>query len=258
MGAAELANYLVTNGKALQQAEMDAHQEIKEIDGAKFVWNRNNYRYEPIKAPIPDDEPVPAGFMFFTLDGIIDYIRENTEGLIPDEGDRLILQVEDESRVTLWSKPSKHKKQRSVIARCDAHAPKIPFGCCMDLEEFNTMLLSKFIDTPARANLFKVAKNMTSEQSLNTSDNGVSQVITVKQGVSLAANIQFDNPVPLRPMRTFAEVEQPESNFTFRVDENSHPALFEADGGAWRNEAVANIKEYLKTNLYGHNVVVLA
>lgn len=128
----------------------------------------------------------------------------------------------------------------------------------MDTETFNTMLLSMFIETQARADLFKVIKSMTKEQNLNTTDDGVSQVITVKQGVSLASNVQFQNPVPLKPMRTFAEIEQPESNFTLRVNEDAQAALFEADGGAWKNEAVKKIKDYLNRNLYGHNVVIIA
>ena len=30
------------------------------------------------------------------------------------------------------------------------------------------------------------------------------------------------------------------------------------DGGAWKNEAVKKIKDYLNRNLYGHNVVIIA
>lgn len=89
-------------------------------------------------------------------------------------------------------------------------------------------------------------------------DDGISQVITTKQGVSMAQNVVFQNPVPLKPMRTFTEVDQPESNFTLRVDEDANCALYEADGGAWKNEAVINIHDYLKNNLYGQNIVVLA
>lgn len=258
-GATELANYLVTNGKALQQAEMDAHQEIKEIDGVKFVWNRNNYRYEPIKAPIPDDEPVPAGLMFFTLDGIIDYIIENVEGLIPNEPEkRLILQVVDHTTVKLISHPSEHHKERHCIAKCDAHVPDIRFGRYMDTESFNTQLLSMFIDTEARAALFRVIKSMTKEQGCSTTDDGVSQVITVKQGVSMAQNVTFQNPVPLKPMRTFTEIDQPESNFTLRINEDAECALFEADGGAWKNVAVTRIRDYLRSKLSGQNVAVIA
>ena len=64
-------------------------------------------------------------------------------------------------------------------------------------------------------------------------------------------NAIVPNPVILRPYRTFPEVEQPASSFIFRMKENDGVccALFEADGGAWKNEAMRNIKEYLKENL---------
>lgn len=258
--AKELAKYLVEQGRKQVLAEDEKSQKIIDIDGVKFKWNSRCEEWEPIIIPIPEDEPHPAAWEFYTLDGMIDYIKENTEGLIPAKGskERLILQVANWNSVFLMSQPSEHNKSRHTIAKVKAHTPEICFDRHMDNEEFCTMLLSKFIDTPARADLFKVVKNLTNEQSLRTSDDGVSQVVTVKQGVSLAADVKFENPVPLKPMRTFTEVDQPESNFTLRIDEKARPALFEADGGAWKNEAVALIKEYLKHNLIGYNVVVLA
>lgn len=35
-------------------------------------------------------------------------------------------------------------------------------------------------------------------------------------------------------------------------------ALFEADGGAWKNMAVSRIRDYLRGNLHDSNVVVIA
>lgn len=261
-GATELAKYLVEQGVDNERKNVENMQKVIEIDGHKYVWNRNNYRWEPVRPVnfLPDDPEHPASYDFFTLDGLIDYIRENVEGLIPEgEGEgRLILQVIDHKTVKLMSHPSMFHKVRHAIAECHAHVPNIYFDTYMDTERFNTMLLSNFIDTPARAELFKVVQSMTKEQNLNTTDDGVSQVITVKQGVSMAANVTFKNPVPLMPMRTFTEIEQPESNFTLRVNDSAHCALYEADGGAWKNEAVAKIRDYLKNHLYGYNVVVIA
>lgn len=263
-GATELAQYLVTHGAKSEREKMDieAKQKILDLDGQKYRWNASYNAWEPIKPVnfVPDDPINPASYEFFTLDGLIDYIRENVEGLIPEgEGaKRLILQVIDQQNVRLMSHPSEHHKKRHVIAECSAHVPTIRFDTFMDTEMFNTRLLSKFVDTPARAELFKVVQAMTKEQSCNTTDDGVSQVITVKQGVSMAANVTFKNPVPLMPMRTFTEIEQPESNFTLRVNDDACCALYEADGGAWKNEAVAKIKDYLRSNLHGYNVVVIA
>lgn len=54
------------------------------------------------------------------------------------------------------------------------------------------------------------------------------------------------------PFRTFIEIEQPESEFLLRAKkgyEGIEFALFEADGGAWKKEAIDNIAAYLKENL---------
>ncbi len=262
-GATELAQYLVNTGAEAERKNMliEAAQKIVEIDGQKYSWDSKNGYWEPIEPVkfIPDDDPVPDAHIFFTLDGLIDYIIENVEGLIPIEREkRLILQVVDHTTVKLISHPSEHHKERHVIAKCNAHIPDISFGEYMDTESFNTQLLSQFIDTPARAELFRVIKSMTKEQGCTTTDDGVSQVITTKQGVSMAQNVVFQNPVPLKPMRTFTEIEQPESNFTLRVNEDADCALFEADGGAWKNVAVTSIRDYLRSKLAGENVAVIA
>lgn len=57
------------------------------------------------------------------------------------------------------------------------------------------------------------------------------------------------NPVRLIPYRTFLEVEQPESEFVFRITEGRGGApafkLVAADGGRWEAVAVDNVKSYL-------------
>lgn len=70
------------------------------------------------------------------------------------------------------------------------------------------------------------------------------------------------NPVTLKPFRTFHEIEQPEIAFVFRMKNGQSGvscALFEADGGAWKFNAVHSIAEYLKKELEGvENVAVLS
>lgn len=260
-GATELAKYLVEQGAQRERDTMESQQKITEIDGIKYVWNRNSNCWNPVKPVLltPPDEPVPPTFHAYTLNGLIDYITEDVEQVIPSEyADRLILHVVDYRTVRLLSRPSKNQRERHVIAECVATLPSIEFGRYLDTERFITMLLSNFIDTDARESLFKVLKSMTKEQNCNTADDGVSQVVTVRQGITTAANVTFKNPVPLKPIRTFTEVEQPESNFTLRINEDACAALYEADGGAWKNEAVANIRDYLRDNLRVCNVCVIA
>lgn len=264
-GSTELAELLMNKGAEAKALEKDLEiekivmaQDIRDFDGVPFRYDFDRRQWVVMDIPTPKDDPVPDGIQFYTLKGLVDYINENTEGLIPDDGTRLILQVVNESSVALLSQPSKNKKVRNVIAYANAHVPRIEFERYMDIESFNTMLLSKFLDTKSRQTLFSVVSSLTKEQNLNAADDGVSQVVTVKQGVSMASNVKFKNPVPLTPMRTFTEIEQPESNFTMRVNEDAKCALFESDGGAWKNVAVENIKNYLQLNIENSAVVVMA
>lgn len=51
--------------------------------------------------------------------------------------------------------------------------------------------------------------------------------------------------VTLAPYRTFQEVEQPVSQFVFRVDNKRNVTLAEADGGMWKLDARRTVKQYL-------------
>lgn len=257
-GSAELAEMLIKTGKDLQKAESEAQSALIDFEDGKYYWDRNNWQWRKMEAPMPEDEPVAAPLTFFTLDGLVEYIKEDAENMLPKD-EKLILQVVDWRTVKLLSQPSKYRKERSVIAQCAAHTPDIEYGRYLSVDMFNTMLLSKFCDSESRDTLFQVIKSMTKEQTLNTTDDGVTQQINVKSGITTASTVNFKNPVPLAPMRTFTEVEQPESNFVMRINEDAQAALFEADGGAWKNEAVARIKDYLKKAIPSYkNVVILA
>ena len=83
----------------------------------------------------------------------------------------------------------------------------------------------------------------------------------VKRGLSgaLKEKTALKPIVKLSPYRTFREVEQPQSEFLLRVrlSQNDAPtvALFEADGGAWVNQATTSIVEYIQSLVTGIPVI---
>jgi hypothetical protein len=83
-------------------------------------------------------------------------------------------------------------------------------------------------------------------------------MVTAKSGISTVENVIVPNPVMLCPFRTFAEVEQPESEFVFRMQTGFKAALFEADGGKWKLYAMQNVKAYLEEKLAGCNVKIIS
>lgn len=136
-----------------------------------------------------------------------------------------------------------------VLAIARAIVPRFPFNEFLGMEEFNIALQSKFVANDHRAILLQVVGNVSEDNVRNTGDDGVSQAVTINQGVASKAAVKVPNPVDLAPYRTFLEVTQPESQFIFRMKDGPRGAIFEADGGAWRNQAIVNIREYLKEQL---------
>ena len=110
-----------------------------------------------------------------------------------------------------------------------------------------------------------VSGNIQAGTTANYDDDGVSQKTTIKSGIANKTDVIVPNPVALRPYRTFAEIEQPESNYVFRIkDSENGPAfkLVEADGGLWKNATMKKIKEYLEyelnDELVEHNITIIA
>src|SRR5690606_11961476 len=102
--------------------------------------------------------------------------------------------------------------------------------------------------------------NVRTEASVGTSDDGVTQKVEVKAGISMVGMAEVPNPVTLAPYRTFHDVTQPESPFVLRVKmegERAFAALFEADGGRWQQTAVQEIAAWLEKELKG-KIPVLA
>ena len=95
--------------------------------------------------------------------------------------------------------------------------------------------------------LLKAAGNIEKKNNQSYSDDGVSQVATMTVGVAQKADVIVPNPVKLIPHRTFQEVEQPASQFVFRIGDNEVPTfmIVEAQNQIWKNEAVKNIKNFL-------------
>lgn len=228
--------YLVGLGRA----------EIKEVrlpDGTVQAYSDRHI--ERLDRHYPMAEPVRMG----TLTSLVDYIRSGTDTM----AEKMLIQVESPVRVCLLSQLN-GSRGRECLAIVDAVVPSFPYDKFTGCEAFCIGVQSKFLDDAGtdKAVLLKVAGTAESGSVAEYGDDGVTQKVTVKQGISLKKDAIVPNPVKLRPYRTFPEVEQPASPFIFRMNDargGVDCALFEADGGAWRNLAMEGIKAYLKEEL---------
>lgn len=110
-------------------------------------------------------------------------------------------------------------------------------------------LRSRFAPGEGVDYLLDLLSRISKDSSVTTTDNGVSQAVEARQGVALKSVVPIKPRVPLRPFRTFQEVEQPESEFLLRMDENGNIGLFEADGGMWKLRARETVKLFLEDRL---------
>lgn len=131
-------------------------------------------------------------------------------------------------------------------AECDA---PLFSGGWMEHENAIIKLRSMFIPNEGTDYLLDLLSRICKDDSVNSDDNGVSQTVTARQGISLKHFEAVRSRVALRPYRTFTEVEQPESEFILRLDDEGRVGLIEADGGVWKMTAKASIAAYFETML---------
>lgn len=189
------------------------------------------------------DEPIKVS----TLEAIVTFLADDTDEILSEDG--IIIHVKDYDQVDVFGEAN-YDKQRNLYLHAEAICPTpIRYGNYYDTEDFNVLLQSRFEDNPHKALLLQLTGNVKDEAVKQIGDDGVKQSVTVKTGVTTVSDVIVPNPVVLLPRRTFFEIAQPESPFIFRMANGPTCALFESDGGAWRQEAMCAIAAYLSDQL---------
>jgi len=232
-GLKDALQYVVGLGNEAEKTQ------VTEICGKTYA-NKNLVRYgAPERA---------SAICASSLRSMVDYI-ENCSEEFP-EGVKYLIQVDNPKSVRLVSFLDGERK-RECLFECAAETSEFRFGNWYDQELFMIALQSNFQMTPDLEAIMKLAGNVEKKNNQTFSDDGRTQVATMSVGVASKADVIVPNPVELVPFRTFQEVEQPYSKLVFRISDGDTPkfSLIEAEGGIWKNEAVANIKEYFRKHL---------
>lgn len=216
---------------------------LTEIGERKFA----DGQFTPIK------EPTVSSVTCHTLTGLVDFF--DTLPLVDQE--RAIFMVEDFNKVHIVSEIFGPEKQREYFITAESYRQEDPFGKYHRHEDFMIKILSLFVQDEVTANILKIIGNLKSEAGTAYSDDGLSQTVTAKTGITKVENINLPNPTKLRPYRTFSDIDQPESSFVLRLKQGDGiaVALFEADGAAWKNKAIQSIKQYLESRKIGVKVI---
>lgn len=199
---------------------------------------------------------VPQPLSIHTLSGFMGLLELDFEGFRgTDSG--VFIQVESFDEVNLVGAVSDPFGRRQTFIKAKALPPerRFRFNEYMPQEEFNIGLRSLFVQTSELDGLVALAGNIAKEAEVRQQDDGFSQSVTAKAGVHLVREVVVKPRVTLKPFRTFHEVEQPDSDFIFRVQHSDTKgnlcALFEADGGRWKNIATETVRQWLTNAVHG-------
>jgi hypothetical protein len=218
----------------------------QKIDVNSETWVTQGYTKATPSAPRAID--------LCSLNSLVDYLEDNVDELVYND---LTVHVVDYALVRVISKINAiHRRREEYIQSIyNSTSTYESYGNYVTLENFKIWLLTDFEDNEDRQAVLRLVGNVTDQQVQTASDDGISQAVSSRVGIAKVETAMVPNPVKLIPFRTFSEVQQPESNFVLRLksgirdDSLPYAALFEADGGAWKIQAMLNIKAWLKTKL---------
>lgn len=206
------------------------------------------------------DGRTPSAIDLCTLTGIVDFFKANIDQY---DVKSLICTVEGPEKLCIETKIDPVLKSRVTVASIERMKAghDFPFSQFLNHEDFIIKLKSLFVENDDQKRLMAYCSKLTMSNRIEAHDDGVTQTASITRGTSgaLKANEVAPSIVSLKPFRTFNEIDQPSSQFLFRLRENGDKvaacALFEADGGAWRLTALKSIKKYLADNIVDLTVI---
>ena len=214
-------------------------------DNKTYEINGKTYSDNPL-AIIEAPRFYRKTIQFGSLDAIVKMVKaeiaDYTDGTEP-----VFIQVKDYKRVAVFTRPDDQERRLLPYeAECDDAEFREGWR---DQDKAIIELRSRFLPTDDTGYLLDLLSRINNDQGVRTEDNGVSQVVTVKKGVTLVGSETVKPRLTLQPFRTFREVPQPVSDFILRLDDEGRVGIFEADGGIWKMEAKDNIRDYFEHEL---------
>lgn len=235
----------------------DAVQRIRKLAekaaGSRTVVEIDGRQYSTVSLQA-QKPPQPDALEVHNLSGLVDYVAANRDGL---ELGGCVLHVLDERTVELLGPLQEAFQQRPTYVRATCRdrlsAARFSFGTFQPTEQVVIALQALFADREHRAAALELIGNVKDEALRTQEDDGVTQEVTARSGVSVVETREVENPYTLAPFRTFTEIDQPASPFVLRLQKDERQgitaALFESDGGAWKDEAISRIAGYLGEEL---------
>lgn len=222
--------------ESLVEGKKEEFQQV-EVLGKTYV-NKNWNRVDPKQV---------EAIRLHSLTAMVDFIKTTVEN--NNCGLTLPLVIEASHSTMKVITSLAEDSSRLTVAVVEPNIPDIRFDFFIDKENFIVQLQTCFEDSTNKTNLLESIKYISSEDKVVTEDNGVSQVVTMKQGTSLKSEVQINPIAKLIGYRTYKEIDQVETMYLLRLKDEGKLALFEADGGSWKYEAQKRVSKHLKDEL---------
>lgn len=195
-------------------------------------------------------DPTPTKVDLHTLGGLIDWI--GCEGQHVDMT-KIILHVVDATTVRAIGQLQEKWEQRAhYLTASPLLRQPFPMDGWLEIEDFIIKMQCGFAESENKKKVLKCVSSVKGNHVVTSEDDGVSQKVAMESEARRLEEVTLDPMVALQPYRTFSEVEQPESLFLLRLQPRQEGlprvALFEADGGSWKNTAIINISDFLRDN----------
>lgn len=191
----------------------------------------------------PPSEGLPETLVVHTLNGLVQFLARENRPRIE------LIHVKNPGQVYVYGAIEGRNQKRPCYLAAEMFGSKsFPFDSWQDQEMFVICAQTSFVASNERAKLLAFAGNIIDEAVSNQADDGVSQKVSTRKGVSLVGAEKAPNPIRLQPYRTFPEVDQPASDYIFRLRKKDgvEMALFKTADNRWELEAINSIKDYLE------------
>lgn len=214
--------------------------EVAEVGGRERLILPPNWKDATPNAPMP------LVIEMYSLAGLRDYLATN------DVKARVFVHVDGPAEVDVFGDLGDiaDEYRRYCYVRVNALPTKYVDGEWRDIETTIIRLQTSYVPSASRDALISVLSSVTEGEVRESLDDGYTQEVKTRRGVTLAERTKVPSPVVLAPYRTFREVEQPTSSFVVRLrgSEEGRPtvALYEADGSAWVHMAIQRVGAYLR------------
>lgn len=191
--------------------------------------------------------PRPSALQVRTLTAIVNYLQYDIDKTATD-ADKVFIHVVDFDAVNVAGYLDPNHMTRRHFVKAVYPGPVVDLGPFTSLDRFLPLVQTLFMDGGDKANLLKVAGNVTSKAQVTVKDDGITQETQARAGIARIEDIELPSTVTLIPFTTFPEIEQPERKYAFRMErrhDEVRAALIPADGEVWKMEAIKRIAKYL-------------